>query len=144
MAPALRRSHREIGIYVGKFSTAPSRPICRSSSQRHSSWSSILRPSRSSASLSRPRYSPVPPRSSSERAWSKRRGDCLVPHSTRYTHRMCGGFASPPASARSSWSSHTIEAARLLFCVVSDGRQHYRGANLCVLRSLSASLLSRL
>jgi putative ABC transport system substrate-binding protein len=47
-------------------SRAPSRPICRSSSRRPSSWSSISRPPRRSASPSRPRSSLAPTRSSNE------------------------------------------------------------------------------
>jgi hypothetical protein len=44
---------------------------------------------------------------------------------------------------RSIHAEHTIETARLLFCIVSYGQQHYGGGNLCVLRSLSASLFSQ-
>ena len=49
-------------------STAPSRPICRSSSRPPSSWSSISRPRGRSASPSRPRSSPASTRSSNETA----------------------------------------------------------------------------
>jgi putative ABC transport system substrate-binding protein len=38
--------YREAGIYAGRILKAPSRPICRSSSPRFSSWLSISRPPR--------------------------------------------------------------------------------------------------
>jgi putative tryptophan/tyrosine transport system substrate-binding protein len=55
-------NYREVAIYVGRSSTAPSRPICRSSNRPLSSWSSISKPPRRSASPCRPRSSPAPTR----------------------------------------------------------------------------------
>src|ERR1700730_16810407 len=51
-----------------RSSTAPNPPICRSSSPRPSSWSSISTPPRRSASPCRHRSSPAPTRSSNEPA----------------------------------------------------------------------------
>jgi hypothetical protein len=51
--------YRQAGVYVGRSSRGRSRPICRSSNRPHSSWSSISRPPRRSASRSRNRSSPA-------------------------------------------------------------------------------------
>ena len=53
--PSLFEANRQGGIYTGKTSMAPSRPICRSCSRRNSTWRSISKPPMHSASPSRNR-----------------------------------------------------------------------------------------
>ena len=71
-----------------RSSRAPSRPICRSSSRPRSSWSSISRPPRRSASPSRHRSSPAPTRSSNE-----------TPRVDAPAGRRDDGGARPPRAA---------------------------------------------
>jgi hypothetical protein len=63
---SLSAAWRQVGTYAEGYSKARSRPICRSSSRRHSSWSSISTPPRRSASPCRHRSSPAPTRSLSK------------------------------------------------------------------------------
>ena len=76
--PSLTASIARSAFTPERSSRAPSRPICRSSSRPNSSWSSISRPPRRSASPCRNRSSPAPTRSSNEtrascaRCWAAR------------------------------------------------------------------------
>ena len=61
--PSLTRTVGARSVFTLEGSSrAPSRPICRSSSRQHSSWSSTSTPPRRSASPYRHRFSPAPTR----------------------------------------------------------------------------------
>src|SRR6266704_4031607 len=66
MDRALRAYGANWAFMPERFSMAPSPPTCRSSSRPDSSWSSIARPRRRSASPCRPRSWPAPTRSSND------------------------------------------------------------------------------
>src|SRR5262249_47141576 len=92
-----------------RSSRAPSRPICRSNSRRHSSWSSISRPRESSALPCRHRSSRAPTRSSSD---------------TARIHALLGGAALKPIAA----FAPALTAPRPMIYIING----YQGRNMGV------------
>src|SRR5215469_4612543 len=85
-----------------RSSRVPSRPICRSSSRLGSSWSSISRPRRRSASPCRRRSLPAPTRSSNEAPRFRRtarRNRGVAAAGTRATEGDAGDRLSQPCLA---------------------------------------------